>query len=202
MRRTKEDTEKTKADLMRVAVKVFNENGYTNTRLEDVASAAGVSRGAIYYHFGSKAEIFKAIVIGNKDQTMDLLKRTLEENKGTKREGLQKVFQTYLSLIETDEKFRDIETLLFKTELSGELKDVEKLFSLHTGEGYHKLIAAITDGIKEGSIRKDLDVEAFAFSLIGYHYGVMAIWIFNQDLISINEKRKEISSFIFESCKP
>lgn len=201
MRRTKEDTEKTKNDLMRVAIKVFNENGYANTRLEDVAAAAGVSRGAIYYHFGSKAEIFKAIVFENKDQTMKLMIETMENYNGNKREGLQKVFRKYLTLIETNEFFRDVETLVFKTELSGELKDVENLFKLLTSEGHGKLLETLKLGKEDGSIRKDIDIEAFAFSLLSYHYGIMTIWIMNKDLISLSEKAEEISNYIFEACK-
>lgn len=202
MRRTKEDTEKTRNELLTVAVKVFNENGYSNTRLEDVAKAAGVTRGAIYYHFGSKAEIFKEIVLANKNQTRDLMKSELENFHGTMLEGIQKVFKKYLTRVETDDYFRDVETLLFKTELSGELGDIVNTFKLHANEGYLQLIKLIEKGKKDKSIRGDLDSKTFAFSVMSYLYGIMSVWIFNSSLISIKKKADQLSDFIFQSCIP
>lgn len=201
MRKTKEDTEKTKCDLMRVAVKVFNEKGYSATRLEDVAMAANVTRGAIYYHFGSKAEIFKAIVFENKEQTMKLLTESFDNYKGTKCEALQYVFSTYLCRVEEDEFFRDVEALLFKTELTGELEEMENLFKMHSNKGLMNLIKTIKEGKIDGSIRSDIDENTFAFSLSGYFYGTMALWHLNRDFISLKEKSKEISEYIFQACR-
>ena len=62
MRRTKEEAEQTRQDLLDAALTVFSQKGYTATRLEDVARAAGVTRGAIYHHFGSKAELYSALI--------------------------------------------------------------------------------------------------------------------------------------------
>ena len=52
MRRTQEEAEKTKSDLLAAGLKVFSKKGYQATRLNDIATAAKVTRGAIYHHFG------------------------------------------------------------------------------------------------------------------------------------------------------
>ena len=62
MRRTKEEAEQTRQDLLDAALTVFSQKGYTATRLEDVARTAGVTRGAIYHHFGSKADLYGALI--------------------------------------------------------------------------------------------------------------------------------------------
>ena len=67
MKRTREDAETTRKNLIKVGVDVFRMKSYAATRLSDVAKAAGVTRGAIYHHFGSKAELFKAIAIEHRD---------------------------------------------------------------------------------------------------------------------------------------
>lgn len=51
----------TRAALIRVARDAFAERGYAGTHLEDVAAAMGLTKGAIYHHFGSKAELFGAV---------------------------------------------------------------------------------------------------------------------------------------------
>src|SRR5580700_7607895 len=47
----------TRERLLRAAADVFAERGYDGPRVADIAAAAGVSNGALYAHFGSKAEL-------------------------------------------------------------------------------------------------------------------------------------------------
>ncbi|MCO7553632.1 MULTISPECIES: TetR family transcriptional regulator [Pseudomonadaceae] len=58
MRRTKEEAEKTRADILAAAELLFLENGVAHTSLEQIARAAGVTRGAVYWHFQNKAHLF------------------------------------------------------------------------------------------------------------------------------------------------
>jgi AcrR family transcriptional regulator len=50
----------TRTRLLRAAADVFAARGYDGTRVADIAAAAGVSNGALYAHFGSKAELLVA----------------------------------------------------------------------------------------------------------------------------------------------
>ncbi|HTX82559.1 MAG TPA: helix-turn-helix domain-containing protein [Streptosporangiaceae bacterium] len=50
----------TRDRLLRAAADVFAERGYDGTRVADIATAAGVSNGALYSHFASKAELLVA----------------------------------------------------------------------------------------------------------------------------------------------
>ncbi|MBR7745585.1 TetR family transcriptional regulator [Undibacterium baiyunense] len=61
VRKTKEDTQQTYEALLNAAEQVFCEKGVSNTTLNDVACAAGMTRGAIYWHFKDKKELFHAL---------------------------------------------------------------------------------------------------------------------------------------------
>jgi AcrR family transcriptional regulator len=50
----------TRERLLQAAADVFAERGYDGTRVADIAAAAGVSNGALYAHFGSKADLLVA----------------------------------------------------------------------------------------------------------------------------------------------
>jgi len=50
----------TRQRLLRAAADVFAERGYDGTRVADIAAAAGVSNGALYAHFSSKADLLVA----------------------------------------------------------------------------------------------------------------------------------------------
>lgn len=61
-RRTKEDALATRHRLLDAAERVFAEKGVSRTSLHDIAQAAGASRGAIYWHFKNKADLFNAMM--------------------------------------------------------------------------------------------------------------------------------------------
>jgi AcrR family transcriptional regulator len=54
--------EKTRADLIAAAARVFAEKGYEAASVADLASAAGYTKGALYAHFPSKADLFKTMI--------------------------------------------------------------------------------------------------------------------------------------------
>lgn len=61
VRKTKEDAELTRQKIVNAARAVFLERGVSKSTLEHIASQANVTRGAVYWHFNNKAEIFHAI---------------------------------------------------------------------------------------------------------------------------------------------
>ncbi|MBQ3713388.1 MAG: TetR family transcriptional regulator [Spirochaetia bacterium] len=61
MKRTQEDAEKTKQLILDAGFRVFAEQGYYHTSMEDIARAANVTRGAVYWHFKSKEDFILAM---------------------------------------------------------------------------------------------------------------------------------------------
>ena len=58
MSRTKAEAEETRNSILSAAERVFFEKGVSTASLDDVAKAAGVTRGAIYWHFSNKTDLF------------------------------------------------------------------------------------------------------------------------------------------------
>ena len=61
-RRTKEDALATRSQLLDAAERLFHDQGVSRTALNDIAVAAGTTRGAIYWHFKDKADLFNAMM--------------------------------------------------------------------------------------------------------------------------------------------
>jgi AcrR family transcriptional regulator len=60
-RTQRERSDATTKALIEAARELFARDGYEATFLDDVASAAGVTKGALYHHFGGKRELFRAV---------------------------------------------------------------------------------------------------------------------------------------------
>lgn len=58
MKRTKAEAAETRASILEAAERLFFERGVDNSALDDIAAAAGVTRGAIYWHFNCKSDLF------------------------------------------------------------------------------------------------------------------------------------------------
>ncbi len=62
VRKTKADAQETRHLILDAAERVFERRGVSRTSLHEIAEAAGVTRGAIYWHFADKAALFNAMM--------------------------------------------------------------------------------------------------------------------------------------------
>jgi len=62
MRRNKEETTLTIQKLIEVARTHFTDRGYADAALEEIVQEAGLTRGALYHHFGNKKGLFQAVL--------------------------------------------------------------------------------------------------------------------------------------------
>lgn len=76
-------------EITAAALELFVERGFANTRLEDVASRAGISKGTLYLYFENKEELFKAVVREGLVSPLALMKGVIEHFEGSSFELLR-----------------------------------------------------------------------------------------------------------------
>ena len=76
-RRTKAEAEETRQRILDAAERLFFVDGVSRTSLELIANAAGVTRGAIYWHFKNKVELFEALHERVKLPAEDIVERAM-----------------------------------------------------------------------------------------------------------------------------
>ena len=77
-RRTRKAALETRSRILDAAERVFSRRGVSRTSLDDIARAAGVTRGAIYWHFKDKADLFGAMLGRVALPMEEMLQRTSE----------------------------------------------------------------------------------------------------------------------------
>jgi AcrR family transcriptional regulator len=92
--------------LIRLARRAFAQRGYAATSLEQIAAEAGLTKGAVYYHFRSKQGLFEVVL---RDVQRDLVARieARAEQYGDPLAGLQAGCEVFLELA-TDDDVRQI----------------------------------------------------------------------------------------------
>jgi len=189
MRRTQEEAEQTRQDLLDAALTVFSQKGYTATRLEDVASSAGVTRGAIYHHFGSKVELYSALIEEANKVGNSAIDRAVNEG-GTFIEIVSRILVYTFGLLEDDQRFSEVMALQLTT------PDVEVLSQRRYDEA-QELVASISGFFKviieQGELQQGLDPVTAARAFLGYQYGLSSLWLFNRDAFSIKGSASEMA---------
>ena len=72
----------TTEQLVMTSRRLFAEKGFAGTSIEDIVRAAGVTRGALYHHFGSKEELFEAVFIREQKALDQEVRKAAATKKG------------------------------------------------------------------------------------------------------------------------
>lgn len=180
VRRTKEDAQVTRNRILDTAVEVFNRQGVAQTSLNDVAKEAGVTRGAIYWHFANKVAMFDAMVerlicplmLNADDRETRIANNPLGFVMDATREFLGKML--------SDPNFcRVFEILWHKCEYVGDMAYIRDCH-LEEGENHIDILQrAFTLAREKGQISDSLTPHQATIGLISLVDGMLFNWTKN-----------------------
>lgn len=128
-RRTKEDAEVTRNRLLDAAEQVFHLKGVAGASLLDVAKAASLTRGAIYWHFKDKADLFDALM-QRATLPFEEAWKTGQIDLGPQDCALSSILQVLrqvLRSVSTDESIKRVfDIAIYKVECVGEMLAVRE----------------------------------------------------------------------------
>lgn len=127
VRKTKEEALATRDLILDTAECVFQRRGVSATSLQEIAQAAGLTRGAIYWHFQNKADVFDAML----QRVVLPLERALDADgvsgDADPLESLRDCMQDVLSQVVHDQRVqRVLEIAMHKVEYVGDLQVVRE----------------------------------------------------------------------------
>jgi TetR/AcrR family transcriptional regulator, repressor of the mexAB-oprM multidrug resistance operon len=130
MRRTKEQAEQTRSDILAAAETLFLEKGVAHTSLEHIARQAGVTRGAVYWHFDNKADLFNAMLEQVRLPPEQMAERVAGCDGADALLSLRNLIIEAIENLARDAQRRRIFTiLLHRCEFTDELREAERQHS-------------------------------------------------------------------------
>ncbi|HXU93281.1 MAG TPA: TetR/AcrR family transcriptional regulator [Gallionella sp.] len=145
------------AELLAAALDHFVERGFAATKLDDVAAQAGVSKGTLYLYFGSKEELFKAVIRQGIFPVLDEGEAMLVQHEGDARTLLQGMLLRWWELVGAT-SLGGISKLMISE--AGNFPDVAQYYHEHViVRGRNLLRQALERGIAAGEFRA-VDIES------------------------------------------
>jgi TetR/AcrR family acrAB operon transcriptional repressor len=126
LRRTKAEAAETRAAILAAAEQMFFEKGVSNSRLEDIATAAGVTRGAVHWHFANKTDLFLELYSAVQLPRINMLDLEQANEKGCDPLAfIEAAALDWLELLSKDQQRQRMLTILLRTNFTGELERVQ-----------------------------------------------------------------------------
>jgi TetR/AcrR family fatty acid metabolism transcriptional regulator len=161
--------------ILKAAIKVFARKGFFNSKVADVAGAAGIADGTVYLYFKSKDEILHSVFDRAMEEFISEGKREIAEiEEADKR--LRRIAELHLEKLGAD---RDL-AVVFQVELRGSTKFMEEFSAAGFAEYLGIIHQTIEDGQKTGVFRKDLNATVCSKILFGALDEMVTNWILSK----------------------
>lgn len=185
-RKTKEDAQATRQQLLGAAVRVFSEKGVSGASLQDIAAAAGTTRGAIYWHFKNKADLFNALVddaLLPMEQAMQRMGHDPAQDPLAELEHA--LLQTLRDIVTNDSTRAVFEIAIMKVEYVDELLGIKARHIQAFSDGTRE----ITRSLREAAVRRGIDLpvdpETAAHGLHALMAGLIHSWLLSPEAFDL-----------------
>jgi len=202
MRRTKADAEETRQQILTAAEQVFYEKGVANASMEDVARAAGVTRGAIYWHFANRTELFLELSRSVRLPQEDLIARELEAENADVLSVLERAGGDWLELLSADAQRQRILSILLRCDYSGEFASVCERQVDIDAEHMRALETAFAKACRQGGLAACWTPQTAATALRWMIKGICAEWLLFGRRFDIAREGREGLRRLFLSFAP
>ena len=179
VRKTKQEALETRQQLLDAAETLFHAQGVSQTSLQDIAAATGMTRGAVYWHFKNKAELFTALM----DRATLPLEAAPPEAPCLQEPGLPALQWSLLHLFHLathcTRTRRAFEIALQKLDFSGELQSLalRKMEAHQRWTERHR--ANLDAAVRQGLLPASLNTQQAATGLVSLCHGLLHHWLLN-----------------------
>lgn len=172
--------------ICQAAVRIFSNKGYHKATMDDIASEAGLTKGAIYWHFKNKRELFKFLIENRLKELDELISFALSSAVPPP----ERILATVRACLDYYEKNRDFCALIKVFHYEGVVL-IDKEFETWLRNIYNRyremLAEVIRQGIADGYFNLETDPKVAGAMLIAAFDGLSFQWLVDPDAFSLSE---------------
>jgi TetR/AcrR family transcriptional regulator len=182
---------KTKKVIFEAAIKLFSKKGYHKSTMDEIAEAAGVAKGTLYYHFNSKEDIFRFII----DEGVKIIEDEIKDRTMHLDNPIDKLRMVCKVQLELVIKYIEF----FKTVLSQMWGDEERQNQLREVLGrYFKLIEGYLREAADEGVIANSNIEIIAFNFFGIMASTVVYSLIHKEM-DVNELIDTLLEFIMRA---
>ena len=189
---SKSNKNEKKEQIMDAALKIIISKGYENSRMDDIVDLSSMSKGAIYWYYKSKKEVYLNLVNYWVIKYSTVINHIVEEDDSA-ADQLKDVFDYFILQYEQDPSA--FKALVEFWSLAGRDKDFHRKVDRVYTKFLEFLERIINKGVKSGEF-KNLDVRVTALSIMVNIEGIIWFTLFDAHGLSAREYINTITNFI------
>lgn len=205
MRRTKQEAEQTRASIIAHALRLFSEKGVTSTSLVEVAASVGVTRGAVYWYFKNKWDLFDALLEHYGEPINRLGEASVDESEPDPLGKLANLIRFIFKSTASDEDYRNLFSLCSRTFYSGpgacDDKKTRERMDILLKEKHQLRCRILRNAISKGQLPTNLDVEAASSLVRAMVEGIVFTWISDTSSYDLKQRADELTEVIISTLK-
>ncbi|MDO5072925.1 MAG: TetR family transcriptional regulator [Neisseria animaloris] len=188
MRKTKVEALKTREDLMLAALETFYHKGVARASLNEIAQAAGVTRGALYWHFKNKEDLFDGLFQRLCDEVGSKLEEDVANESGNILESLHaSLLNTFERLQRNKIHYKFCSILYLKCEHIEQNQAIIAVIEKYQNMWEQRLTDILTLCIKQKSLPDNLDTATSVIYLQSAIDGLIYQWLIKPERIDLSE---------------
>ncbi|MCV9877804.1 multidrug efflux transporter transcriptional repressor AcrR [Brenneria izbisi] len=201
-RKTKQQAQETRQQIIDAALRIFSEHGVSATSLADIAAAAGVTRGAIYWHFKNKAELFDEIWTLAESKINDFEIDYQTKFPDDPLHVMRELMIFMLRLTVSDPKWRSMMEIIFhKCEFVGEMLQSYNARKALYLSCYIDIENNLIRCIRMGMLPEDIHPRRAAIALRAYFSGIMENWLFMPESFNLEQEAPALTDAFIEMLR-
>ena len=178
-RKTREEAERTQHILLDAAAALFTKKGVSNTTLNDIAQKAGMTRGAIYWHFDNKDSVILALWERNAAQAhQDFLEQLKLNNTENPAQFLRALIKGIVQQVASEPQLAQVMRIVMnnveltdeETELQRFMQEKRVLLRTHLQLAFENLA-------QQGFIKANLPPDLLSQGLLAYLHGLIHAYL-------------------------
>ena len=186
VRRTKKEALETRDRLLDTAERVFLKKGVARTSLADVADAAGVTRGAIYWHFRNKADLFDAMMQRVSLPMEEMVARAGDEDIEDPLDYVRRCALAVLERVTTDPQSRRVaEISRYKVEYADEMEPLRARHIECRTECLGRIERGLRNAARKGLLSASVHPRIAAVGLHALVDGLITNWVLDPKYVAL-----------------